>query len=177
MNNQRLCSQCENFFDVDLDPQELKRRDNAANFGGFDYVCDGCSGNDQLPEGVIVDDCEEWDGEESDYICQDCGNMLPAMFATCDECEAVNGISVHTSEDCYFVCRDCGGILDAPFAECDACSDLKHEFDYFCYLCGEAHEVGVKSGGICARCEYEQEHPSDEKELDTSEFDLQPVIF
>ena len=92
MQNQRLCTTCEEFFELDLTPEQIKRRDRAAEFGDIEYVCDHCSGQDQLPEGVeIDDDFWEWAGDDDDFVCHNCGDALPDQLvgtgAMCGTCE------------------------------------------------------------------------------------------
>ena len=92
MKFQRLCTECEEFFELDLTPDQLQRRDRAAEYGGIAYVCDTCSGQDQLSDGVeIDDDCWEWDGDDDDYVCHNCGDALSHELvgtgAMCHNCE------------------------------------------------------------------------------------------
>lgn len=63
MKHERLCTECEEFFEVDYDIQKLKARDRAAEIGGFPYVCPDCSGEGNYTR-LISDDWEEFYGDD-----------------------------------------------------------------------------------------------------------------
>ena len=59
MKYERLCTECEEFFEVDYDTAQLKTRDRAAEIGGFPYVCPDCSGADNFAD-LVSDDWDEF---------------------------------------------------------------------------------------------------------------------
>ena len=117
---QRRCTECEEFFEVKLTPEQLVRRDRAAELGGIAYVCDDCSGIQAPFDELVDDECWEWDGEDDDYVCHNCGDALPhqlvgtgAMCGTCEHYaehpEELDG------EGVYWLCPFC----EEPTYNCD----------------------------------------------------------
>lgn len=65
MQHERLCTECEELFEVDYDIQKLKARDRAAEIGGFSYVCPDCSGEGNYAD-IVSDDWDEFYGDVED---------------------------------------------------------------------------------------------------------------
>ena len=55
MKQERMCSECEEFFEINLDPKAAIERDRLAEVEGIAYVCPDCTGS--VDEELTSDDC------------------------------------------------------------------------------------------------------------------------
>ena len=55
MKQERMCSECEEFFEINLDPKAAIERDRLAEVEGTAYVCPDCTGS--VDEELTSDDC------------------------------------------------------------------------------------------------------------------------
>ena len=67
MKHERLCTECEEFFEVDYDIATLNGRDRAAEVGGYPYVCPDCSGQGNFGD-IISDDWDEFYGDDDAHL-------------------------------------------------------------------------------------------------------------